>query len=1332
MEKSSKKQYLNQKLQIQNNGCFNNFMNSFFIILCVFKLTNQTMDYLFHAVDYSSSQKIIVMGGMSNSQATVAMYTLSDDYKRLSWFFAYQPLNAGMVLSYTESIKISPSLNRIGIAIRGIESSISYYIFALLDINGSTMYTTKIQTTFSSAILNRQIEMSSSNHMFITVQSGSQATIARLNHQLDTVEWQKTIGVATTHLTALIYATDPITSQKLLFFMGRTYSATQNDFLVGGLKSTDGSAVYNKLYSGPYDLSKGLEAFVPQIEIASNYLIGCVSGFRNTNSYVIFGYFAYDLSNDNIAGYGAFFDAAFITKAMLSNRIIGMFEVDIFSYIYSKTDDISFYAGGMPSNYPSPTFYWAIMGSTLASISLFTFPDETAFTADPSDTFDQLLMNSAQGTFSIATSSPTFSLVDEDMDPFDTFIQYNTIDNSALTSVSTGVPIQFLPSYPFGYICRNSNFQVINLGSLIYQSACTDKPLSIVTRMEDLYSTVAEKFTFPEITADSSTYAADISHSITLNWTMPYTQRYGHQHTIALYIKAYNTGTSTYDVVQTIYIDILVWDPCIEDKIIDWSLFTIASRLYTIGSSDFMVIPITDPTYVPTGGYSCTYTMNYTSTLTSPSGIANYPTWLGFDSALRQYNISTYSLANVGNYTTILEVSLYSDYSYLPATAQLTWDLVVTAEPQPNIEDDNYTISYKAGGAETFMKLKQNNLYFYPSIRIKGVYQIQMTITYDNSQAKASTQTFNLIVLNDENYEIVDNQNQTLDLEQNQQILNDYQLIQILQDNKELGLNISQAILNLIDDQDPLYSYLLLPTSNNANDNEYQQLLLKQLLNTTTEDSIQVAREFKYAKIKNISTYMKAKILSVNNRGVVTIKFNQQLRIPSNYKQKFDQILKMMLKSIKKWVKHPRLQCMHFLVQIQSSIFSYLSFITEQILPEKEEDLEDEPMSSNFDLMGYSSMQTVTNLGPILNLNLRYVSLLLSIYLSTFMIRKYYNTDKEYLENFFDPFVELVNPTFKYYAVILILRRLLYCAIIVFLIDFQSLQVTLMVFLSALITIYIAGFKPYQDWKTNIIEVFNELCILSVLMTFIPFSDAYNVSDDTLDYISYYPIAVVAIFMLVNIMYVMYQQIVNSLKKIKARFLKQKAKIYRLPQPQDQNLEKMFKQKSEQDIEIDFSPQIEIFTSDRQEQSNRSQQQDNSGQEIYQQSQKALTQEAFGVAVKNRKSILKPRIFSNNQVPSVQIEQLDQSERNMQFSDFVNKLNNNDSSSFQYPRKQFNFDESEVDSRLAYNFEKGPSDLLQTQRYLNIQQFDSNLTSPSESARIFSIRSKQNKINNNQ
>ena len=75
------------------------------------------------------------------------------------------------------------------------------------------------------------------------------------------------------------------------------------------------------------------------------------------------------------------------------------------------------------------------------------------------------------------------------------------------------------------------------------------------------------------------------------------------------------------------------------------------------------------------------------------------------------------------------------------------------------------------------------------------------------------------------------------------------------------------------------------------------------------------------------------------------------------------------------------------------------------------------------------------------------------------------------------------------YNVIFALRRILFSAITLVCLDYPGNQIQLLILGSILNLMFLTIVKPFETKKMNMVEIFNEICILAVSYHMIAFTD---------------------------------------------------------------------------------------------------------------------------------------------------------------------------------------------------------------------------------------------------
>ena len=114
----------------------------------------------------------------------------------------------------------------------------------------------------------------------------------------------------------------------------------------------------------------------------------------------------------------------------------------------------------------------------------------------------------------------------------------------------------------------------------------------------------------------------------------------------------------------------------------------------------------------------------------------------------------------------------------------------------------------------------------------------------------------------------------------------------------------------------------------------------------------------------------------------------------------------------------------------------------------------------------------------------------------------------------------------------MLLRRLLFVAVIIFLEESQGLQLGLTTSLSFVMLLLLLKCQPYKEKAQNYMEVFNECCFLFSCFAFVPFTDQYSLDSNVKINMGYLPIALSLLLLLVNFLFMVYKQIITIKIKI--------------------------------------------------------------------------------------------------------------------------------------------------------------------------------------------------------
>eukprot|EP00347_Sterkiella_histriomuscorum_P011699 403371445 len=125
------------------------------------------------------------------------------------------------------------------------------------------------------------------------------------------------------------------------------------------------------------------------------------------------------------------------------------------------------------------------------------------------------------------------------------------------------------------------------------------------------------------------------------------------------------------------------------------------------------------------------------------------------------------------------------------------------------------------------------------------------------------------------------------------------------------------------------------------------------------------------------------------------------------------------------------------------------------------------------------------------------------------------------------------------YQSVYIGRRLAVSIIMIFLRDFPNSQIFVMLAQSVANMYYILKIRPFMTHSTNMLELFNEMCITVCLYHMIVFSDLFD--DPHVKYKLGWSLTAIVLFQIVmNSIYISYLGISNMWRKIKLRFCRKK------------------------------------------------------------------------------------------------------------------------------------------------------------------------------------------------
>ena len=86
--------------------------------------------------------------------------------------------------------------------------------------------------------------------------------------------------------------------------------------------------------------------------------------------------------------------------------------------------------------------------------------------------------------------------------------------------------------------------------------------------------------------------------------------------------------------------------------------------------------------------------------------------------------------------------------------------------------------------------------------------------------------------------------------------------------------------------------------------------------------------------------------------------------------------------------------------------------------------------------------------------------------------------------------------TTNYLVPIMLLRKFIFAFIIVTTFDVQMLKLFGIILIQLFYISFLLSGRPYESRLKNNMEIFNEMCILMIMISFIPFTDHYAFDTD--------------------------------------------------------------------------------------------------------------------------------------------------------------------------------------------------------------------------------------------
>lgn len=127
------------------------------------------------------------------------------------------------------------------------------------------------------------------------------------------------------------------------------------------------------------------------------------------------------------------------------------------------------------------------------------------------------------------------------------------------------------------------------------------------------------------------------------------------------------------------------------------------------------------------------------------------------------------------------------------------------------------------------------------------------------------------------------------------------------------------------------------------------------------------------------------------------------------------------------------------------------------------------------------------------------------------------------------------------YNAIFLGRRILLSLIAVFMLDHTVFQVQLHLFCTFLIFLFIVKQNPFNSVRIYRMEIFNEVCIMLVSYSLFALTDLHNENPQTLYDIGWFPIIVILLNTIVNLLFISLLTLKAMLQTLRSLFDKARA-----------------------------------------------------------------------------------------------------------------------------------------------------------------------------------------------
>eukprot|EP00347_Sterkiella_histriomuscorum_P007521 403348602 len=371
--------------------------------------------------------------------------------------------------------------------------------------------------------------------------------------------------------------------------------------------------------------------------------------------------------------------------------------------------------------------------------------------------------------------------------------------------------------------------------------------------------------------------------------------------------------------------------------------------------------------------------------------------------------------------------------------------------------------------------------------------------------------------------------------------------------------------------------------TNQTNENNETVTVVQSSFITPSGIKIDNSEEKTIVKNKKFTEYITARIYKVSNTGYKQYLNRHLIRPLQNFKYLVILSMKALLNSLSSasGVGMQGMMGKFYLMIIQIANFQLIQ--TDEIYNKvyKFNKMDDIPLNLSFEQLGYQQKNMIINLGFLYSMMLltavaylQYdqftgdqqayalaifciiVSFVLPFASLLWIYRYVYNIKNPILSKKVHSLLEDID-TSKFYRVIYyaiyLSRRLMFCMVLVYLENNQGMQICLNIFLSYMIVVYLIVLQPFEGKSKNNLETVNEIYVLIITYSMMPFSDAFDIQYSQKEQLGFMPIAFTLMFLLTNFSIIIKQKMISVYKALQNKFQGLKNKLKRTQIEQSKN-----------------------------------------------------------------------------------------------------------------------------------------------------------------------------------